>query len=123
MDDLLEDALAPLLRDLCSPGAVRGIEAGGTHRTLWQAIEDAGFADALVPEARGGAGLELHEVFGVLARCGAHAVPVPLGETMLARGWLARAGIAAPRGSTVFAEAETEDRAPGETVQHDFKTG
>jgi acyl-CoA dehydrogenase len=106
MDDLLEDAVAQLLRDLSTPDAVRAIEAGGAHRTLWQAIEEAGFADALVPEARGGAGLALHEVFGVLRLCGTHAVPVPLGETVLARGWLARAGVAVPRGSTVFAEAE-----------------
>lgn len=106
MDDLLEDAVAQLLRDLSTPDAVRAIEAGGEHRTLWQAIEEAGFADALVPEARGGAGLALHEVFGVLRLCGTHAVPVPLGETVLARGWLARAGVAVPRGSTVFAEAE-----------------
>ncbi|RCW64137.1 acyl-CoA dehydrogenase family protein [Pseudorhodoferax soli] len=106
MDDLFSDAVAQLLRDLSTPDAVRAIEAGGEHRTLWQAIEDAGFADALVPEAQGGAGLALHEVFGVLSLCGTHAVPVPLGETVLARGWLARAGVAVPKGSTVFAEAE-----------------
>ncbi|KQP47528.1 acyl-CoA dehydrogenase family protein [Pseudorhodoferax sp. Leaf274] len=106
MDDLLEDAAAQLLRDLSTPDALRAIEAGGDHRALWQAIEDAGFADALVPEAQGGAGLALHEVFGLLRLCGTHAVPVPLGETVLARGWLARAGVAVPRGGTVFAEAE-----------------
>lgn len=106
MDDLFADAAAQLLRDLSTPDAVRSIEAGGDHRPLWQAIEDAGFADALVPEAQGGAGLALHEVFGVLALCGTHAVPVPLGETLVARGWLARAGAKPPRGSLVFAEAE-----------------
>ncbi|WP_326533745.1 acyl-CoA dehydrogenase family protein [Pseudorhodoferax sp.] len=106
MDDLFSDAVAQLLRDLSTPDAVRAIEAGGDHRGLWQAIEEAGFADALVPEAQGGAGLALHEVFGVLRLCGTHAVPVPLGATVLARGWLARAGVAVPRGSTVFAEAE-----------------
>ena len=112
MDDLFSDAVAQLLRDLSTPDAVRAIEAGGDHRTLWQAIEQAGFADALVPEAQGGAGLALHEVFGVLSLCGTHALPVPLGETVLARGWLARAGVAAPSGSTVFAEADT----PGDEV-------
>ncbi|HVR49797.1 MAG TPA: acyl-CoA dehydrogenase [Pseudorhodoferax sp.] len=108
MDDLFTDAVAQLLRDLSTPDAVRAIEAGGDHRALWQAIEEAGFADALVPEAQGGAGLALHEVFGVLSLCGTHAVAVPLGETVLARGWLARAGVAVPRGSTVFAEAEDQ---------------
>jgi acyl-CoA dehydrogenase len=106
MDDLFSDAVAQLLRDLSTPDVVRAIETGCDHRTLWQAIEEAGFADALVPEAQDGAGLALHEVFGVLSLCGTHAVPVPLGETVIARGWLARAGVAVPRGSTVFAEAE-----------------
>ena len=106
MDDLFSDAVAQLLRGQCPPDTVRAIESGDDHRALWQAIEDAGFADALVPEAQDGAGLALHEVFGVLTLCGTHAVPVPLGETVLARGWLARAGTALPRGSIVFAEAE-----------------
>lgn len=108
MDDLFADAAAQLLRDLSTPDAVRSIEAGGDHRPLWQAIEDAGFADALVPEAQGGAGLALREVFGVLALCGSHAVPVPLGETLIARGWLARAGTTPPRGSIVFADAAAD---------------
>lgn len=120
MDDLFNDAVAQLLGDQCTPDVVRTIEAGGDHRALWQAIEDAGFADALVPEAQGGAGLALHEVFGVLALCGAHAVPVPLGETLLARGWLARAGLAAPRGSIVFAEAQD---AAGDVVCALVRTG
>ena len=98
MDDLLTDAVAQLLRDQSTPDAVRAIEAGGAHGTLWQASEDAGFAAALGPEAQGGAGLALHEVFGLLRLCGTHAVPVPLGETVLARGWLARAGVTVPRG-------------------------
>jgi acyl-CoA dehydrogenase len=108
MDDLLEDAVRQLLRGVCTLDAVRAIEAGGDHRQLWQAIDEAGFADALVPEAQGGAGLALHDVFGVLTLCGAHAVPVPPGETMLVRGWLARAGVALPAGSIVIGEAEDQ---------------
>lgn len=120
MDDLFSEAVAQLLRDLSTPDVVRAIETGGDHCALWQAIEEAGFADALVPEAQGGAGLALHEVFGVLSLCGTHAVPVPLGETVLARGWLARAGVDSPSGSTVFAEAEA---GTGEVVCPLVRTG
>ena len=122
MDDLLTDAVAQLLRDQSTPDAVRAIEAGGAHGTLWQASEDAGFAAALGPEAQGGAGLALHEVFGLLRLCGTHAVPVPLGETVLARGWLARAGVTVPRGSTVFGDAEAET-GNGELVCPLVRTG
>ena len=120
MDDLFSDAVAQLLRGQCPPDTVRAIEAGGDHRALWQAIEDAGFADALVPEAQGGAGLALHEIFGVLALCGTHAVPLPLGETLLARAWLARAGTALPTGSIAFGEAEST---PGDLVCPLVRTG
>ncbi|WP_295522512.1 acyl-CoA dehydrogenase family protein [uncultured Pseudacidovorax sp.] len=104
-DDLLTDAAEALLRDRCTPEAVRAIEAGGDVSALWQAIEDAGFADALVPEAQGGAGLSLPEVFGLWTSAGAHALPLPLGTTMLARALLARAGHASPAGPIALAEA------------------
>ena len=99
MDELLNDAVRQLLADQCTPTVVRAIEAGGSHAALWQQIEDAGFADALVSEAAGGAGLRLADVFGMLELCGTYALPVPLGETMLARGLLAASGIARPPGS------------------------
>ena len=48
MDDLFSDAVRQLLEDHCTPAQVRAIEAGGSPAALWQAIEDTGFADALV---------------------------------------------------------------------------
>lgn len=105
MDDLFADAVDQLLSAQCTPQVVRAIEAGGAHAALWQQLEDAGFADALVPEAAGGAGLCLADVHGVLAQCGAHALPLPLGETLLARGLLAAAGVARPKGAITLAEA------------------
>lgn len=105
MDDLFSNAVEQLLRGHCPPDQVRAIEAGADHRPLWQAIEAAGFADALVPEDQGGAGLALHEVLGLLLHAGAYALPVPLGETVLARGWLARQGARPAAGSITFGEA------------------
>jgi acyl-CoA dehydrogenase len=55
-----------------------------------------------VPESAGGAGLTLADVYPVLELCGSFAVPLPLGETLLARGLLAHAGVSAPKGSVVF---------------------
>ncbi len=98
MDTMLLDAAEALLTDVCTPQTVRGIEAGGDPRPLWQHVADAGFADALVSEAHGGAGLGLHDAFGVLLACGRHAVPVPLASTLLARGWLDATGQALPQG-------------------------
>jgi len=92
-----------MLADLCTPSAVRAIEAGGDHHPMWAAVEDSGFLDALVPEDAGGVGLSLAEVGPLLASIGRHAVPLPVGETMLARWLLADAGLDRPPGSIVLA--------------------
>lgn len=107
-DDLFADAARQLLLGECTPARVRAIEAGESPRALWDALEQAGFADALVPEAAGGAGLALAQLFDVWSLCGAHALPVPLAETMVARAWLARAGIARPEGSIALAEGHLQ---------------
>ena len=108
-DDLFADAAGQLLGDQCTPQAVRAIEAGGSPQALWGPLEEAGFADALVPEAQGGAGLGLAQVLGVWTLCGAHALPVPLAETMVARALLAQAGAERPTGSITLAEGRLQD--------------
>jgi acyl-CoA dehydrogenase len=75
---------------------------------LWEQLEATGLADALLSEDAGGAGLGLGQVFGVLEQCGAHALPLPLGETMVARALLARAGVARPPGSIALARGERQ---------------
>lgn len=107
-DTLFSDALAALLADHATPATVRAIEAamgsatatGGTApwQALWRVLADAGFADALVAEGQGGAGLTLAQVAPLWALCGAHALPLPLAETMLARALLAQSGRPAPDG-------------------------
>lgn len=107
-DDLLADAARQLLQGECTPARVRAIEAGDSPRALWESLEQAGFADALVPEAAGGAGLALAQLFEVWSLAGAHALPVPLGETMLARALLARAGAERPPDAIALAEGRLQ---------------
>ena len=106
MDDLFSDAARQLLTDQCTPQQVRAIESGGSPQAMWGFIEDAGFADALVPEAQDGAALSLAQVFDVLELCGSYALPVPLAETMLARALLAQAGAQRPAGSCALAQGQ-----------------
>ncbi|HEY2417017.1 MAG TPA: acyl-CoA dehydrogenase [Steroidobacteraceae bacterium] len=105
MDDIYIDALRGLLTDRCTPQAVREIEHGQSAETLWEAIEESGFADTLLPEADDGAGLSLTEAFPLLELCGNFVLPVPLPETMVARALLARAGLQRPYGSIALATA------------------
>lgn len=103
-DDLFADAARQLLQGECTPARVRAIEAGGSPRALWESLEQAGFADALVPEDAGGVGLALAQLFDVWSLAGAHALPVPLGETMLARALLAGVGVERPQGAIALAQ-------------------
>jgi acyl-CoA dehydrogenase len=105
VDALFEDALTRLLADACPPARVRAIEREGDWRPLWAALADAGFVDAMQAEEAGGAGLGLESVLPLLARCGAAALPLPLGATMLSRAWLAANGAALPDGPITLAAA------------------
>lgn len=109
-NDLFADAARDVLADQCTPHVVRAIEEGGrtaeATTALWDQLEATGLADALLSEDAGGAGLGLGQVFGVLEQCGAHALPLPLGETMVARALLAQAGVARPAGSIALARGE-----------------
>ena len=106
-NDPFADAARQLLAEHCTPAVVRAIEAAGRAApetaALWQHLEAAGLPDALLPESLDGAGLTLAQAFGVLAQCGAHVLPLPLAETMLARALLASAGVARPLGSIALA--------------------
>jgi acyl-CoA dehydrogenase len=104
MDDLLTDGLRQLLADHCTPRRVREIESGQAAAPLWNLLQQSGFADALVSEDQGGAGLTLAEGFPLFELCGTYAVPVPLAETIVARALLERADIGRPEGSIALAE-------------------
>jgi acyl-CoA dehydrogenase len=111
MDDLFYNAVRQLLADQCTSRVVRAIESGQSPQALWKHIEDAGFADALVSEAQGGAGLTLPDVRFLFELCGTYAVPLPLPETLLARALLAQAGAARPAGSIAFGQAAAHAQA------------
>lgn len=99
----LTDPFARLIEDICPPAAIRAIEEGGAAEGMWRAFAESGFLDALVAEEAGGAGLSLAEVAPLIALLGAHAVPLPVGDTMIARALLAAAGATPPDGPIAIA--------------------
>lgn len=80
--------------------------------SLWTAVEESGLTRALVPEDAGGFGVPVQEAFDLLRVAGAHAAPVPLGETMLGHWLLAQTGIALPDGPIILANAIEANRVP-----------
>jgi acyl-CoA dehydrogenase len=70
---------------------------------LWPAIAEAGFTLLLVPEAEGGFGGSWSDACAVLRLAGYHALPLPLGEAVIA-AWLAsRGGLPQPEGVATLA--------------------
>jgi acyl-CoA dehydrogenase len=91
-----------MLEDVATPAAVRAVERGDSIDAMWGAFAESGFLDALVPEEHGGAGLSLSEVQPLWMALGRHAVPLPVGETMITRALLPEA----PEGPIALAVAE-----------------
>ena len=97
-DPLIVDTTARMLSELCGPEVVTSAEDGAWPELLWEALEESALTRAWIPEALGGPGTSLADGFAVVRIAGAHAVPAPLAETLLA-GWLASdAGLEAPDG-------------------------
>lgn len=105
MDTLLAESVERFLAGCSTPEVVREVERGGAGAgaALWAEVEASGYADLLVGEAAGGAGLDLSEAFAVWLACGRHALPVPLAATMWVRAVLSRAGMAVPPGPLALA--------------------
>jgi alkylation response protein AidB-like acyl-CoA dehydrogenase len=83
---MIVEAVEALLRDHCTPAAVRAMEASGDAQPLLRVFEQAGFLDLLRSEEEGGAGLPLAEFHPVLVQFGRHAAPVALAEAIVGRG-------------------------------------
>ncbi len=101
---MFAEAIEDILKDQCTPAAVRSIEAGGSPAALWEALADAGFLELLATEAEGGAGLSLAELFPILSHFGRYTVPLPIAQTIVARALVA-SQFAVPTGMITLAAA------------------
>ena len=102
-DPLIIDTTARMLEELCGPEVVAAAEDGTWPQALWDTLEASALTRAWVPGELGGPGTSLADGFTIARLAGAHAVPVPLAETLLA-SWLASdAGLEPPEGPLTVA--------------------
>jgi acyl-CoA dehydrogenase len=83
--------------------ALREAESGAWPQAAWDAVAEAGLAQALLPESAGGFGIAVPDALSLLRTAGGHALPLPLAETMLATWLLPLAGLAVPEGPLTVA--------------------
>jgi alkylation response protein AidB-like acyl-CoA dehydrogenase len=117
--ELLQETVRGFVAKECPPRTVRAIFDGEREgvAALWKGLAELGVAGLVVPEAYGGAGLELLELALAAEELGRGAVPVPfLGHSLaalaLAAGgdaaqrerWLPRLASGEARATVAFAE-------------------
>lgn len=93
-DNVIEirSALRSILNDHSSAEAVLAAEEQGWNESLWNVLNDGGFATIAVDEAIGGSGGSIAEACAVLHELARHAASVPFAEHALLAGWLLALG-------------------------------
>jgi alkylation response protein AidB-like acyl-CoA dehydrogenase len=111
--DLLQDTIRRFVAVECPPQTVRAIFDGERSLVpgLWKGLAELGVAGLVVPEAHGGAGLELLELALVAEELGRGAVPAPFLGHSLATLAIARGASAAQQGKWLPRLASGEARA------------
>lgn len=103
MNDQLADSAQRLFSLHVDKTVLRAAEGGVFPQSLWDAVVEAGFTTALLPEAAGGFGATAAEALRILQIAAEHTAPIPLAETMLAGWLLAHAGLDVPDGVLTLA--------------------
>lgn len=108
---LVHDAAHRLFAQHVTTDLLHRAENGAWSGALWDAVEEAGFLDTLadrdVPAAERAA-----NTTALLRAAARHLVPLPLGETIVARALLAERKIRVPQGTLTFCVLE------GQTHKH-----
>jgi alkylation response protein AidB-like acyl-CoA dehydrogenase len=82
---MFAEAIEDILTRYCTTEQVRQIEGGASAQSLAHAIADAGFHELLAAEEHGGGAAGWRDFHDIVVLCGAHALPLPLPQTMAAR--------------------------------------
>src|ERR1700733_8142986 len=96
--EMLRETADRLFQAHCDTATQRAADQGDWPVALWAAVEEAGLHRAFVPEEAGGFDVPVADALSLLKVAGAHAVPLPLAETMLESRLLAGAGLNIPEG-------------------------
>lgn len=102
-ESIVVETTRRIFADLADPQTVNAAKDDAWKASLWQALEEAGLTLAWVPEEAGGTGASVADAFDIARISGQYAVPVALGETLLAGWTLAKAGQQCPAGPMTVA--------------------
>lgn len=101
---LFEEAISEYFAQL----AVSIPESGAPELSAWKQVEDLGYTLIGVPESLGGSGGSVQEASAVARAAGAHAVALPLVDTLLGAWLLSVSQAPVPAGPITVALAEPD---------------
>jgi alkylation response protein AidB-like acyl-CoA dehydrogenase len=101
--ELLLQTAHRIFTDLSTVECVNALEQGQWAQRLWDALDENGLANALLPVESGGSELGLADGVALLKVAGYHAAPIPLAEHWLAGLALVDAGQSLPAGAMTIA--------------------
>lgn len=78
----LREGLREVLTGACTPSTIRAAWDGSANESLWKELGAFGLFGLLVPEERGGLGLDDLSFVAAMEECGYAGVPGPLVETV-----------------------------------------
>lgn len=83
MAAIVADQAERLFAGAVSRERLEAADGGPFDTQLWTEVQQMGLPLALLAETEGGIGLAPGQAFGLARRAAAHALPLPLGETMI----------------------------------------
>jgi alkylation response protein AidB-like acyl-CoA dehydrogenase len=104
IESMVEEAASSLLADTADQALVEAAERGEWPARLWAAVSESGFTTALDQGLDG-----LPAALAVAKAAGANPAPIPLTETIIARGLAHAAGLALPEGPATLAPPRTAE--------------
>lgn len=109
MREMLIENARRIFRDVCTAKAFEQAEAGALPPDVWTPVVASGIPDAAKSAGRGGPGTDLGDALALVREAGAHGVPAPIAETMMAELSLAAAGLPPRSGVGTVAVAHPGD--------------
>lgn len=101
---MISDSVQRLFAGLVNTKTLLQMERDHWPDELWKITETSGYADVLVPQNKGGFGGSFLDAYEILRSAGAHSLPLPLAETIVARYMLSNIGMDVPQGPITMIE-------------------
>lgn len=92
MKEMIVGVTSTIFKDLSTKELIDESENGEWSKGLWEVLTESELVSIGIPENLGGAGGDFEDAFSIIYLAGKYAVPLPLSETILAKGVLADLG-------------------------------